>query len=74
MNRYKSQFFEHASDHDIVSYFVDLFGMYIDDPEFIGRMVYTLLMNSMIKVEHQDKKFNKKVMQKAILKYLYDRW
>jgi len=48
--------------------------MYSKDPEFIGRMIYTLLMNSMIKTEQKNKKFDKKRTQKEILKYLHDRW
>ena len=74
MERYTPKLFlEHAHDQDVTAYLIDLFGMYADDPEFIGRMTYTLFMNAMIKIEQHNKKFDKKRVQKEILKYLHDK-
>ena len=73
MKRYKNKF-EEMSDVEIQNYFVSLFDLYKKEPEFIGRFIFTLLNNSLIKTSRKNNKFDINKIKKSILATLNRQW
>lgn len=71
MERYNKKFKEDM-EYNLQKDIQEFITMYINDPEFIARNLYTILNNGILSTRMHSQQL--KTIRKTIAKYLADRW